>query len=130
MRSSGWLLVIIALVVAVTACAPAGTQGAVSADETERSAIAAAAKERTWIDVRTPGEYDEGHLAGALNIDLQATDFRQQIAELPRDGSYLVYCRSGNRSAAAARIMAELGFEDVLDGGGFAELVEAGLPEA
>ena len=92
--------------------------------------IVEAAEDRTWIDVRTPGEFADGHLEGAVNIDLQSPDFRDQVAELPRDGSYFLYCRSGNRSAEAARIMAELGFRDVVDGGGFTQLVEAGLPSA
>lgn len=69
------------------------------------------------IDVRTPAEYGEGHLEGAVNIDVSAPDFADRIADLPADGEYLVYCRSGNRSAAAAGIMAEQGFDEVIDAG-------------
>jgi phage shock protein E len=83
---------------------------------------------RTVIDVRTPAEAAEGMVAGAVNIDFEAPDFRERVAELDRDGSYLLYCRTGNRSAQAAAIMAELGFTDVVDGGGFDGLVAAGAP--
>ena len=69
----------------------------------------------TVIDVRTPGEFAEGHLEGAVLVDYTAADFREAIGEFPRDGSYLIYCRSGNRSAGARQVMAELGFTDVTD---------------
>jgi phage shock protein E len=92
--------------------------------------IAAEADGRVLIDVRTPAEVAEGALAGAVNVDLQGSDFVAAISELPRDDAYFVYCRSGNRSAEAIAIMRELGFTDLVDGGGFADLVEAGLPAA
>ena len=81
------------------------------------------------IDVRTPGEYAAGHLEGALNIDVQASDFDSQVAALPTDGDYVVYCRSGSRSAAAASRLAELGFTSVTDAGAMsAASVSTGLP--
>ncbi len=82
------------------------------------------------IDVRTPAEFAQGHVAGAELIDIQAPDFRERIAELDRDGSYFVYCRTGNRSATAVSIMADLGFTDVVDARGLAELAQAGAPTA
>ncbi len=85
---------------------------------------------RTIIDVRTPEEFAAGHVEGAVNIDVQDPAFDERISELPEDGSYLVYCRSGNRSAAAAARMAEFGYTDVRDGGAFEALVAAGLPAA
>lgn len=88
--------------------------------------MAAKAEGRVLIDVRTPEEVADGAIQGAVNLDLQ-DDFRAAIAELPRDDAYFVYCRTGNRSAQAVAIMAELGFVDVVDGGGYADLVAAGL---
>lgn len=70
------------------------------------------------VDVRTPAEFADGHLQGAVNIDLQSGSFEQAIAELPLDGSYVVYCRSGNRSGQAVSIMTKLGFENLVDAGG------------
>lgn len=81
------------------------------------------------IDVRTPDEYAEGHLDGAVNINLQSGSFEQQIAEQPLDGTYIVYCRTGNRSAQAVAIMTELGFTDVTDAGGVSDASAAtGIP--
>ena len=81
------------------------------------------------IDVRTPGEYTAGHLEGAMNIDVQASDFDSKVSALPTDGEYVVYCRSGSRSAAAAARLAELGFTSVADAGAMsAATVSTGLP--
>lgn len=108
------------------------TAGCAAPAPTVRAVDAAAAVEqldsRTVIDVRTPEEAAQGMVLGALNIDLQSPDFEDRIADLDRAGSYLLYCRSGNRSAQAAAIMAELGFSDVIDAGGFDALVAAGAP--
>ena len=80
----------------------------------------------TVIDVRTPGEYTAGHLEGAVNIDIQNENgFLSGIRQLDRDGKFVVYCRSGNRSAAAANRMRDLGFTDVVDAGGFDEAAAA-----
>ncbi len=81
--------------------------------------IAISFDEVVVVDVRTPAEYDAGHLVGAMNIDVQSDDFATQIEALPKEKTYAVYCRSGNRSAAAAQQMAAAGFTNVinLDGG-------------
>lgn len=74
----------------------------------------------TIIDVRTPSEYAAGHLQSAKNVDVESADFDAQIAALPKGDAYVVYCRSGNRSAAAMRKMQEAGFTNVTDGGAMA----------
>jgi phage shock protein E len=80
------------------------------------------------IDVRTPEEYASGHVAGAINMDVNGADFSSQISELDPDQQYLVYCRSGNRSAQAAAQMEAAGIADIADGGGLSDLVSAGAP--
>ena len=81
------------------------------------------------LDVRTPEEFAEGHLAGAENIDFYATDFADQIGALDPDKKYVVYCRSGNRSGQATSLMAEQGFTTVADvDGGIVAWEAAGLP--
>lgn len=96
-------------------------------DEEEGAAeLAERGAEVTLIDVRTPAEHAEGHLVGADLIDWQGADFRDRVDELDRDGSYLLYCRTGNRSGQAARAMVEMGFTDVANIGGFDGLVRAG----
>ena len=77
------------------------------------------------VDVRTPQEFAEGHLEGALNIDLGSGAFEQQLGALPADGSYVVYCRSGNRSAQAVEIMTKLGFGPGTDAGGLQAAAQA-----
>lgn len=69
------------------------------------------------IDVRTPEEFAAGHLEGAVNIDLQAADFADRIAALDPAASYVVYCRSGNRSGQAQSYMQSVGFGDVENAG-------------
>lgn len=70
------------------------------------------------VDVRTPAEFAEGHLEGALNIDVQSAEFDALIADLDPDAEYLVYCRSGNRAATAIDRMASQGFGSLENGGG------------
>jgi rhodanese-related sulfurtransferase len=81
------------------------------------------------LDVRTPQEYASGHLPGAVNIDLSDPTFAQQIEALPTQETYVVYCRSGNRSAEAATVMSEAGFTDVRDvDAGLQTIAQAGVP--
>lgn len=83
------------------------------------------------LDVRTPAEFAQGHVAGARNIDLNDSAFRDQLYRLDRQAPYVVvYCRTGNRSAAAVAAMQELGFVDVADAGGLDALAAAGAPRA
>jgi phage shock protein E len=80
------------------------------------------------IDVRTRGEYEHGHLTQTDDlIDFMSPDFRSKIEQLDRDKTYYLYCRSGNRSGQAARIMKNMGFEQVYNIGGFEELRDAGF---
>jgi phage shock protein E len=81
------------------------------------------------LDIRTPEEFGDGHVEGALNIDFYAADFADRIGDLDRDAVYVVYCRSGNRSGQAMALFEELGFTAVheLDGGILTWVAE-GLP--
>ena len=67
----------------------------------------------TLLDVRTPAEFAEGHVTGAVNIPVQELGAR--IDEVPA-GQVVVYCRSGGRSASAAAMLKSRGY-DVLDVG-------------
>ena len=82
----------------------------------------------TLIDVRTPAEFAEGHIEGAINIDFQAPDFADQVGTLDKTAPYAIYCRSDNRSGQAEAIMAGLGFTDMTDlTGGIIAWAEAGM---
>lgn len=70
----------------------------------------------TWIDVRHPSEYRFDKLPSALNVPL--SDIRNAVGALKKDGTYITYCQGGRRSAAAAFILAQAGYEVyVLEGG-------------
>lgn len=100
---------------ALTACSSptTGSDQAASADLDAAAFGELVARDGVVVlDVRTPGEYAEGHLPGAVNIDVEAADFGARIAELDPDATYAVYCRSGNRSAVALERMREAGFTD------------------
>jgi len=66
------------------------------------------------LDVRTAGEFGQGHIAEAINIDIQAETFFNKISSLDRNNTYAVYCRSGRRSEMAINEMQSMGFESLL----------------
>ncbi len=83
------------------------------------------------LDVRTPQEFADGHIDGALNVDLNAPDFTAQMAELDPTVTYAVYCRSGNRSAVATKYMLQQGFAPPYElAGGIVAWESAGRPLA
>lgn len=71
------------------------------------------------LDVRTEAEFKAGHLGGAVNLDIQLAGFADAIQKLDKEKNYLVYCRSGGRSARAMNMMKDKGFSSVynLQGG-------------
>lgn len=79
------------------------------------------------IDVRTAGEFNEGHITNAINIDVQSNSFDADIAALDKNATYALYCRSGNRSGIAAGKMSDAGFTSILNSlVGFVDLVASG----
>jgi rhodanese-related sulfurtransferase len=81
------------------------------------------------IDVRTAGEFEEGHIEGARNIDIYEDAFSVIIRELPNDETYIVVCRSGGRSAQACDIMQQEGIMGAINlEGGMMAWSRAGLP--
>ena len=83
------------------------------------------------LDVRTPEEYREERIKGAVLVDYLSPSFRSEVAKLARGKSYLVYCSTGHRSNGAVNVMRDLGFTDVTDlAGGITKWKEAGLPTA
>ena len=65
------------------------------------------------LDVRDKGEFDSGHLPGALLLPVSQDDFSEQLNTLNKDATYLVYCRSGGRSRGAVSMMEKLGFKKI-----------------
>lgn len=133
-------LLILAAFFSLHACAPA-EKPAEPADAMESAEPAAAEPAEITIeelqakmdeagvvvlDVRTPDEFEAGHIGEAVNVDYLADNFAEKAAELDKEATYVVYCRTGNRSAKAIDIMKEAGFKHLLHyGGGWAEWSEA-----
>ncbi len=78
------------------------------------------------IDVRTPQEYADGHVPGAVNIPLD--QLGQRLGELPKDGTLYVICRSGHRSGLAQKELAGKGIEAINVRGGTLAWKAAGYP--
>jgi rhodanese-related sulfurtransferase len=80
------------------------------------------------VDVRTPGEFMTGHIQGAQNIDFESGNFENEISTLDKNGTYAVYCRSGNRSGQAVAIMHDAGFHNVYNlNGGIIDWTNSGM---
>lgn len=81
------------------------------------------------LDVRTPEEFDEGHIEGAINIDYYHPGFESEVEKLDRSKTYLLYCRTGNRSGRSFRLFEELRFQHVYHmEGGTSRWKREGLP--
>jgi len=81
------------------------------------------------IDVRTPEEFAEEHIENAINIDYRSEAFRDELNNLDKGKTYLIYCRSGVRSGKALNIMEELNFREVYNvSGGIIAWKAEGLP--
>ncbi len=120
---------------------PAAPPAAEAAKTTVKHADAAAAKKLiddaatkkdgklVVLDVRTPDEYKEGHIAGAVNVDFLGKDFADQLAKLDKEKTYVVHCRSGGRSTKSLETFQKLGFKSIVHlDNGFGSWQKAGLP--
>jgi rhodanese-related sulfurtransferase len=117
---------LIAAVLLLAGCSSSSSANNLSV--TEFSAKAAETGVIT-LDVRTPGEYAEGHLQNAQLIDFQSGNFENEILSLDKNATYAVYCRSGNRSGQAVKVMQDAGFTNVFNmNGGVIDWTNAGLP--
>jgi len=65
------------------------------------------------LDVRTSEEFNTGHLKNAINLDYYDVNFEKELRKLDKKKRYVIYCRSGSRSAIVLRWMKQLGFEEV-----------------
>ena len=94
----------------LAACSHVRTGDPTVGDEARRRVEAGA----TLVDVRSPEEFAEGHLPGAVNIPVG--ELAQLLGELgPTSTPVVVYCRSGARSSRAERLLKEQGFQDVFN---------------
>lgn len=99
---------------------PSGGGAATTVDGIQRLdvnafATLAGAPSTIVLDVRTPAEYESGHLPNARLVDFEGADFDAQLAALDKQAAYAIYCRSGNRSGQALERMKAAGFTHVAD---------------
>ena len=117
MKMKKLISILVASVFVLTACG--GNGGKVTNLNVNDFAKKITDSSVTLVDVRTPGEFASGHIAGATNVDFESGNFEQDIQKLDKTKTYAVYCRSGNRSGQATALMVKDGFKAVfnLDGG-------------
>ncbi|MEQ1585333.1 MAG: rhodanese-like domain-containing protein [Cyclobacteriaceae bacterium] len=72
-------------------------------------------KEPILVDVRTPGEYAQGHLANAVLIDIYSDDFKSRVSKLDKSKPVFVYCKAGSRSSSAVSVFEDLEFKEIYD---------------
>ena len=63
------------------------------------------------VDIRTPEEFHDGHIKGAINIDFYSPDFKDKVSKLDKNKKYLYYCRSGHRSGESSSLVQEFEFK-------------------
>lgn len=115
-----------AFLVASVACTQSDGQTVVA---TEFDKLLKTPSNKVLLDVRTPEEFALNHIPGANNLNVNATDFEDQIKTLDKNTAVFVYCKSGGRSAEAAKKLGKLGFKKVIDlQGGILTWQGAGLP--
>lgn len=112
MKTITMLALLLMSVISCTSSAQSGFKNAPIAELTQLKNE----KKAIVIDVRTPAEWQQGVIAGAdLFIDYNGANFKQQIAKLDKSKTYIIYCRSGGRSAGASQVMSDAGFKNVIN---------------
>ena len=102
----------------LTGCAGQGEAGYLQISQEDARSQMASETDYRIVDVRTPGEYAEGHIPGALNIPNESIG-KEAPAGLPqKDQLIFIYCRSGNRSKQAAGKLSDLGYTNIREFGG------------
>ncbi len=109
-----------------------GSSEAVASDQqsvSEQTEQSGSEQNFILIDVRTVEEFAEGHLEGALNLNVEDGTLEAALSDLDPTASYQVYCRSGRRSAIAVDLMTANGFTDIKDLGSVQQASDAtGIP--
>lgn len=122
------IIIAVISILTTTSCQQASANNELKAAEFKQKMEAE--KSKTLLDVRTPQEYSEGHLADAINIDWNGGNFDAEIAKLDKSKPVYVYCLAGSRSASAAAVMRKSGFKQVYEmKGGILKWRAEGLPE-
>lgn len=128
-------ILVLAFTVVFNACGQKDkTQGENNSESTKKtislvspSELQKVQTEVQLIDVRTPEEFESGHLESAVNINIKDSDFESKVGAYDRSKPIYVYCKKGGRSASAAKKLKEMGFEEIYDlEGGITNWVDKG----
>jgi len=123
-------LIVLFFLIILTGCGKAQNNGNSNLSATEFSKKLNQTKDAQLVDVRTPGEFRNGHLKNAMNIDWNADDFAEKAKALDKDKPVFLYCMSGPRSTAAAAKLQKMGFKNVYEmQGGMMKWRNVNLPE-
>lgn len=79
-----------------------------------------------WIDVRTPEEYQAGHLDNAVNVPVGDVATRIASLQSDKDAPINLYCRSGRRAETARQTLLKMGYTNVTNHGGYESLIKQG----
>lgn len=110
------LLPVLALFIATsTACEAQKTEGVEVLTPEEAKIAMAAEEELNLVDVRTPEEFAEGNIEGAQNINFLDPGFEVEMLQFDKEEPLYIYCRSGARSAKAAKQLQKMGFKEIYD---------------
>jgi rhodanese-related sulfurtransferase len=125
-RPAGTMTIpLVALLLILSACGSSRTSGDSDSAEIATADLAArleAGEPLVLLDVRTPGEFNEGHIEGAINIPLYSLERRLPELEEYRGRTLVAYCEIGPRAVTAVKLLARNEFDDVL-------LYRAGMSE-
>ena len=99
------------LILAATSLIGCQSNTAFKSVDAQQFAEVIADKDVQLVDARNPEEFSEGHIPGAVNMDVKSADFDTQIAQLDSSRPVAVYCRSGRRSKLAAERMTNAGLQ-------------------
>ena len=118
-------LMLLAAVAALSATAQAAPK---ATPQTAAKAAAQPAKAKgIWIDVRTPEEYQEGHLADAVNIPHDQIANKISATAADKNAPIHLYCKSGRRAGLAKQQLEKMGYTNVSNHGGYQDLLAKGI---
>ena len=119
---------IIGMLATASAAGLIACSGSDTGAQGQGAATATATDDVVYVDVRTPQEYNAGHVEGAINIPYDQMADRWQELEEYRDQPMVVYCRTGRRSGIALSVLRQHGFDEATNGGGLSGLAKKGVP--
>ncbi|MEI6555232.1 MAG: thioredoxin domain-containing protein [Paludibacter sp.] len=121
---------LISLLAVISISANLQAQTATSLDAASFAAKMKQLPNAQLIDVRTPGEFAQGHITNAKNVDINSSDFQQRVVKLDKNKPVLLYCLSGGRSSNAMNVLSSMGFKEIYNlSGGMMRWRAANMPE-